>query len=63
MAAMADRTGPGIAVVEYPMGWGKTEIALWMAARWAAKDGIDGFYVAMPDPDDQRPALHPGRHP
>lgn len=48
MGAMADRTGPGIAVVEYPMGWGKTEIALWMAARWAARDGIDGFYVAMP---------------
>ncbi len=40
--------GPGIAVVEYPMGWGKTEIALWAAARWAERDGIDGFYVAMP---------------
>lgn len=48
MEVMAGTDGPGIAVVEYPMGWGKTEIALWAAARWAAHDGIDGFYVAMP---------------
>ena len=48
MRAMAGVNGPGIAVVEYPMGWGKTEIALWMAARWAQRDHIDGFYVAMP---------------
>lgn len=48
MQVMEGREGPGIAVVEYPMGWGKTEVALWMAARWAERDGIDGFYVAMP---------------
>ncbi|MGB3307357.1 MAG: CRISPR-associated helicase Cas3' [Thermomicrobiales bacterium] len=39
---------PGIAVVEYPMGWGKTEIALWIAAYWAKHHGIPGFYIAMP---------------
>lgn len=39
---------PGIAVVEYPMGWGKTELALWMAARWANTHGVDGFYVGLP---------------
>ncbi len=48
MEVMGTTDGPGIAVIEYPMGWGKTEVALWMAARWAQQDGIDGFYVAMP---------------
>lgn len=48
MEAMETANGPGIAVIEYPMGWGKTEVALWMAARWAERDGVEGFYVAMP---------------
>lgn len=48
MDAIGNISGPAIVVVEYPMGWGKTEIALWAAARWAERDGIDGFYVAMP---------------
>jgi CRISPR-associated endonuclease/helicase Cas3 len=39
---------PGIAVVEYPMGWGKTEVAFWIAAHWAERFDIPGFYVAMP---------------
>ena len=48
MDVIGSMDGAGIAVIEYPMGWGKTEIALWAAARWANRDGIDGFYVAMP---------------
>lgn len=46
--AIRQMSSPGIAVVEYPMGWGKTEIALWIAAHWAKTHGIPGFYVAMP---------------
>ena len=46
--AIRGMASPGIAVVEYPMGWGKTEIALWIAAYWAKHDGIPGFYIAMP---------------
>jgi CRISPR-associated endonuclease/helicase Cas3 len=46
--AIQEMTSPGIAVVEYPMGWGKTEIALWIAAHWAERFDIPGFYVAMP---------------
>jgi len=46
--AIQSMSGPGIAVVEYPMGWGKTEIALWAAAHWANTSRIPGFYVAMP---------------
>jgi len=46
--AIRSMESPGIAVVEYPMGWGKTEIALWIAAYWAKHHGIPGFYIAMP---------------
>lgn len=46
--AIRSMSSPGIAVVEYPMGWGKTEIALWIAAYWAKHHGIPGFYIAMP---------------
>ena len=46
--AIRGMSKPGIAVVEYPMGWGKTEIALWIAAYWAKHHGIPGFYIAMP---------------
>lgn len=46
--AVQAMTSPGIAVVEYPMGGGKTEIALWIAAHWAERFDIPGFYVAMP---------------
>lgn len=46
--AIQSMSGPGIAIVEYPMGWGKTEIALWAAAHWAEHHHIPGFYVAMP---------------
>jgi len=46
--AIRSMASPGIAIVEYPMGWGKTEIALWIAAYWAKHHGIPGFYIAMP---------------
>lgn len=46
--AISATQGPGISIVEYPMGWGKTEIALWAAARWAEAFDMPGFYIAMP---------------
>lgn len=39
---------PGMTVVEIPMGWGKTEIALWIAAYYAETAGITGTYFALP---------------
>lgn len=41
-------TSPGMTVVEIPMGWGKTEIALWIAAHYAETAGITGTYFALP---------------
>jgi CRISPR-associated endonuclease/helicase Cas3 len=47
-SVISSMTGPGIAIVEFPTGSGKTEIALWAAAHWAERFGVDGFYIAMP---------------
>lgn len=40
--------GPGIVVVEAPMGEGKTEAALFLADTWARTAGTRGLYVALP---------------
>lgn len=48
LQAVGSMNSPGITIVEYPMGWGKTEIALWIAAHWANTAEMQGFYVAMP---------------
>lgn len=40
--------GPALVLVEAPMGEGKTEVALYLADRWATKDGMSGLYVALP---------------
>ncbi len=41
-------SSPGMTVIEIPMGWGKTEIALWIAAYYAETAGITGTYFALP---------------
>jgi CRISPR-associated endonuclease/helicase Cas3 len=39
---------PGIAVIEAPMGEGKTEAAMFLADHWNAMLGQRGIYFAMP---------------
>ena len=41
-------TGPGLYIVEGPMGCGKTEAALWAAHRLIAAGANAGFYFALP---------------
>lgn len=41
-------TDPGIAVIEAPMGEGKTEAALLLADQWGAATGARGSYIALP---------------
>jgi CRISPR-associated endonuclease/helicase Cas3 len=40
--------GPGMLILELPMGEGKTEAAFYAADRWGAALGQRGTYVAMP---------------
>lgn len=40
--------GPSLVLLEYPMGGGKTEAALYLANTLQATGGQQGFYVAMP---------------
>ncbi len=40
--------GPGLAVIEAPMGDGKTEAALHLAARWMHQGDAAGVYFALP---------------
>ena len=44
----AEMAGPGMVLVEAPMGEGKTETAVYLADRWAASSGQDGHYFALP---------------
>lgn len=47
--ALAQRlSGPGLVVIEAPMGEGKTEAALYLADRWNLDAGARGLYFALP---------------
>jgi CRISPR-associated endonuclease/helicase Cas3 len=42
------RGQPGLAIIEAPMGEGKTEAAFYVATQWSAELGLHGMYVALP---------------
>lgn len=46
--ADATITGPGVYVIEAPMGMGKTEAALWAAYQLMAHGKANGIYFALP---------------
>lgn len=39
---------PGMAIIEAPMGEGKTEAAVYLAIQWLAITGQKGLYMALP---------------
>ncbi len=41
-------TGPGLILLEVPMGEGKTEAAMYLADAWSARLGMRGAYFALP---------------
>jgi len=46
--ALATVTGPGVYVIEAPMGMGKTEAALWAAYQILVAGKATGIYFALP---------------
>lgn len=48
MAALGDTSLPALAIIEAPMGVGKTEAAFAVYADWARRNQSAGIYVAMP---------------
>lgn len=39
---------PGLAIIEAPMGEGKTEAAIYLATQWLAAGKRSGMYIALP---------------
>jgi CRISPR-associated endonuclease/helicase Cas3 len=48
VALTQERDEPGLAIVEAPMGEGKSEAALYLAEHWDASLGQHGCYFALP---------------
>ncbi len=39
---------PGLAIIEAPMGEGKTEAGIYLASQWMARAGLTGLYIGLP---------------
>lgn len=39
---------PGLAIIEAPMGEGKTEAAIYLGVQWLNSCDLTGFYIALP---------------
>lgn len=48
LAAKSSIAGPGVYVIEAPMGLGKTEAALWAAYQLMVDGNAEGIYFALP---------------
>lgn len=48
IAALSDAPVPAFAIIEAPMGTGKTELAFALYAHWAQQTQSSGLYIAMP---------------
>ncbi len=47
-AACGNGISPGLAIIEAPMGEGKTESAIYLAECWRLQHGAAGAYIALP---------------
>jgi CRISPR-associated endonuclease/helicase Cas3 len=57
-AVLASTDTPTLAIIEAPMGLGKTESALSLANRWSTQLGATGLYFALPTRATSNQMLH-----